>query len=386
MSYIPEKYYVGFQSRGQDSLLGFFTPDDGDSASTKRKLTVDKWASNKIKSAEITNTPRTGFRIVDTARRGRTNNVLFRIIHPEVNAEFEISAENLNEIHQHNIIEYGEIKREMVLVRNGTENYLTHVGSTEYNRAIADMKKAKERKEQISSITKKDVKVLDTVKLASDNYYTYVYLGHNDLSWLEIEQKYARQGNYYSHNTTLIDIPTFNSIEKHYLFYCVQNQYLKALKTFPKIVEVKSGNNKFSDVSELEDIKVKTIIKGASDYIHNPVFLSLSTKTKDDYVIEIIEKPSTFVKDGSIYIKPDLYEYHGLMCQVKTERNFRQVLVTTAQNVYSVQDNELKLEEIRFSNADDYHEPIKSLIKNNKSFEIDITNAKVYIVKISEKK
>ncbi|WNA15786.1 hypothetical protein XaC1_143 [Xanthomonas phage XaC1] len=384
MSYIPEKYYVGFQSRGQDSLLGFFTPDDGDSASTKRKVTVDKWSSDKIKSAEITNTPRTGFRIVDTARRGRTNNVLFRIIHPEVNAEFEISAENLNEIHQHNIIEYGEIKREMVLVRNGTENYLTHVGSTQYNRAIADMKKEKERKEQISSISKKDVKVLDTVTLASDSYHKYIYLGHTELSWLEIEQKYSRH-NYYSHNPTILDIPTFNSIEKHYMFYCPTNYQLKVLKSFPKIVEVTSGNNKFSDISELQDIKVKMIIKGASDYIHKPMFLSFSSRTKDDYVIEIVEKTDSMANDG-LYIKPDLYDYHGLMCQVQTERNYQNVTITTAQNVYSVQDNELKMEEIRFSNADSYHEPIKTLIKKNKSFEIDITNAKTYIVKISEKK
>lgn len=253
--YVPKKYYVGFQSRGDDCLLGFFTPDDGDTNSTKRKATVDKWASGKIPAAEINNEPRTGFRIVDTARRYSSNNVLFRILHPEVGAEFEISAENLNELHQQCIIEYGEIKTELFFIRKGNDNLLVVKDSVQHKKALQDMEIEAQKQKTISSIKKKDIKEGMEVKLSS-RYGSYVFLGTHSISYVQQKQN----NSYYSYSSTrkILGYEYHNFDDKYFIFAAKNRDgySIVARKTFPKIEKIITED---SENSENEKITIDSI-------------------------------------------------------------------------------------------------------------------------------
>lgn len=237
MATLPSKFYVGFKSYGDDQLVCFMTPDEGDTNSKKRKETVDRWSTDSSKSQYIDNIPYDGFRIVDTARRSYNNNVVFRIIHPICGAEFEISAENLNELHQECIIEYGEIKTKLLFIREQNTNFLVSETSEKYKEALAETKK------QISiktspSIKKKDVKEFDRIDLKSQK--DVVYLGQHSL-------KFMCKHNYQN------DRKKTTIIENVYLFLYKSygSTRIKALKSFPVVTEIKGAS---TDVKSFRDI------------------------------------------------------------------------------------------------------------------------------------
>lgn len=256
--YVPEKYYVGFQSQGQDSLVGFFTPDDGDDKSKNRKRTVDSWSHSKFSAATITNEPRTGFRIVDTARRSRTQNVLFRIIHPEVGAEFEVTAENLNELHQQCIIEYGEIKTELLFVRNGTNNILVVKDSPEHKKALQDMEEEKAKKESIAKIDKKDIVPGSMIDIVYHGKATY--LGKHTVSYIKrVEsqhiQHYAASFKVDGNDDKYLVFLEKGSDSKHSLIL---------RKSWPKIEKLYEEKDDLDVDEELKN--VVRVYTGAYDY------------------------------------------------------------------------------------------------------------------------
>lgn len=132
MAYIPNKFYCGFKSVGDDCLLGFMTPLAKDSAYDKRKSTIDAWRDTKMDATEVSNDPVTGFRFMDTERRYRTNNVLFRVFHPAIGAEFEITAENLLSLMGTCDIIKGEVQDKLLLIRDGSKNILVQENSSEH--------------------------------------------------------------------------------------------------------------------------------------------------------------------------------------------------------------------------------------------------------------
>jgi len=265
--YVPEKYYVGFQSQGDDSLVGFFTPDDGDDKSKKRKQTVDGWSSPKLKSKSttITNEPRTGFRIVDTTRRYRTNNVLFRVLHPEVGAEFEISAENLNDLHQQCIIEYGEIKTELLFVRNGQNNILVVKDSSEHKNALTAMKNEQDKKAAIATINKKDIVVGSMLDIPYQGKVTY--LGKHTVSY--IKQKSERYTQSYAGSYEVV------GTDDKYLVFLDKRSTGNSLilrKTWPKIEKLHTEKDSVDIDEALKE--VRRVYTGAYDceYVYHVEF------------------------------------------------------------------------------------------------------------------
>lgn len=257
--YVPEKYYVGFQSQGDDSLVGFFTPDDGDDKSKKRKQTVDGWSDAKLKSKSttITNDPRTGFRIVDTARRYRTNNVLFRILHPEVGAEFEISAENLNDLHQQCIIEYGEIKTELLFVRNGQNNILVVKDSDEHKNALKAMEVEKAKKAAIATINKKDIVVGSMLDIPYQGKVTY--LGKHTVSYIKTKSE-----RYTQHYASSFEV---GGTDDKYLVFLDKGSASNSLilrKSWPKIEKLHSEKDDNLDIEEALKV-VRRVYSGAYD-------------------------------------------------------------------------------------------------------------------------
>ncbi|AUS02835.1 hypothetical protein NVP2275O_254 [Vibrio phage 2.275.O._10N.286.54.E11] len=135
-NYIPEKFYVGRQSRGQNSIVGFMTPITKDSAFSGRKATVNKWSDDNLPKLEIENKSQKGFRVVDNVSRHSTSNVLWRVLHPR-GFEIEISSGNFMHLIQECKIDEGEFENSLLFVRCGKENYLTFEGSSVHAEAHA---------------------------------------------------------------------------------------------------------------------------------------------------------------------------------------------------------------------------------------------------------
>lgn len=284
--YVPEKYYVGFQSQGADSLVGFFTPDDGDEKSRKRKQTVDGWSDTKLtsKSTTITNDPRSGFRIVDTARRYRTNNVLFRILHPEVGAEFEISAENLNDLHQQCIIEYGEIKTELLFVRNGQNNILVVKDSDEHKKALKEMEQEKAKQAAIATINKKDIVVGSMIDIPYHSKVTY--LGKHTVSYIK-----NKSDRYTQHYASSYEVG--GNDDKYLVFLDKRSSgySLVLRKSWPKIEKLHAEKDDNLDINEALK-QISRVYSGAydSESVYYVVF---------DEVLNASDFEVTFVENTS---------------------------------------------------------------------------------------
>lgn len=169
-SYIPEKFYVGYQSRGEDQLLGFMTPIKGDSSDKKRKQSVDRWSSDKLPKTEIPNTDLEGFRVIDYSSRSSTSNVYWRILHP-AGFEFEISSGNFMHLLQECDISEGEFAKKLLFVRNGIENFLTYRDSKTY-------KSANTSKQEITKIPLKNVQLGDKITLKNGSKGIYMGFAH----------------------------------------------------------------------------------------------------------------------------------------------------------------------------------------------------------------
>jgi len=140
----PEKYYVGFQKNRYSSgesfrMLGFATPNTGDSAFKKRKETVDRWSEKDLTPLDMENKPTHGFKIVDAVSRYSTDNKKFRIEDPR-GFELEISVYNLFDIITKHTIVQGTIMEPMLWGRSGQDNYLISSASEEYKHHVSGPK------------------------------------------------------------------------------------------------------------------------------------------------------------------------------------------------------------------------------------------------------
>lgn len=176
---IPEKVYVGFQSRhlSETVPLGFMVPYTNDEAGKSRMRTVDSWGmqgtTKEFKSVILDNKPMIGFKIGQSIKRssgwsGKGNSYL-RVEDPR-GFELEITIENFVMCMQNNIIEDGELIQECVWARDGNRNLLIPTNSDAFKNVKTldvDSKKA---------LPLNTVKLGDTV-LLQDATTTGVYLG-----------------------------------------------------------------------------------------------------------------------------------------------------------------------------------------------------------------
>lgn len=125
MVYIPEKFYVARQKRGEDEVLAFMVVADKEhtKAFQNSKGKADAWAEPGHYYAEhkghanlgaiyVANKPLTGFRLVTNVSRYSTSNVVWRIMHPE-GFEFEITSDNLMDLMDTNTCIEGVFQEEM---------------------------------------------------------------------------------------------------------------------------------------------------------------------------------------------------------------------------------------------------------------------------------
>lgn len=176
---IPEKHYVGFQKRGENEIpLGFMTPDGTDQAATKRKATVDNWASGgyygrqqkAIPAQSFDNKPMLGFKMGRDVKHGYgwgQGNVKWRIEDPR-GFELEISSPNFAQIISLCILEQGEIQEKCVWGRLGNENILIPVNSDVYKAAEANT----ERLNKSASL--RDLKIGDHAVMQNGIEGTYM--------------------------------------------------------------------------------------------------------------------------------------------------------------------------------------------------------------------
>lgn len=165
--FIPEKFYVTRLIRGDDELLSFMQPMHA-AGFAARKKTADKWASGwgsgytKLDPIEVPNEPRAGFSLVALARRYRTDNVLWRIVHPD-GYEFEITSENFNKLIGEVTMVNGRIETDLIFVRDGTHNILTPVGSETH-------KAAKSEKDYFAKAEKGEFNLGDIVNVRTQEF------------------------------------------------------------------------------------------------------------------------------------------------------------------------------------------------------------------------
>lgn len=267
MAYIPNELYVGFRSDGEDTLTCFMTPYAKDSAFTKRKKTIDDWASKEMNTLIVDNKPQNGFRLVDTSRRYRTNNVLFRVIHPEFGAEFEITAENFMEILQNSDVVKGEIQEKLLIIRDGAKNVLVienspqHLGSSNVD----------ENGKEIF-LSKKDYKEGDRISVKGIG--DVIYLGKNKIHYNGLDYQHSYSG--YQH--TGIKFLLKNSCLHEYIYFIESENNVRTSSTPPKVLKFHESTNK-----TIEDVIGATIgwgndviyevgeLKDASEYEHKLV-------------------------------------------------------------------------------------------------------------------
>lgn len=130
VDYIPEQFYTGFKD-----TLGFMTPVTPDDLYLKRQITVDNWRHKDKDTVMIENKPLEGFALADLKRRYSTDNVVWRVTHPE-GFDFEISSENFCDLLAHTTIRQGVIEKPLMFVRSGQRNYLTYQGSDLHDKAL----------------------------------------------------------------------------------------------------------------------------------------------------------------------------------------------------------------------------------------------------------
>lgn len=155
--YFPQ-YYVGMKDdvsyisdpavpgnlQTSTTILGFATPYELTKAGEKRRSTVDGWArgwygqnkQTKYPAVIVDNTPK-DFEVISLIRRSyRTNNVLWRIKHPD-GFELEITSENLSMIIEEvGILKGGRIPNKCVFIRIGSQNHLIPEGTRVWNEAV----------------------------------------------------------------------------------------------------------------------------------------------------------------------------------------------------------------------------------------------------------
>jgi len=188
-----DRYYVG--QRNQDTASGkplaFAVPDGDDAAAKKRKATVDAWVAGywsardtrgrlrkdlKEMGEVYDNKPMTGFRLTDWSDRYITDNKVVRVLDPR-GFELEIYIPNLMDIILNSEVDHGEIKDELVWLREGSNNRLVRTSDPAFAEAKQNMVRAAKKK----AAPKKSHEVGDII---SNTWGTFLYMGLMDVEFV----------------------------------------------------------------------------------------------------------------------------------------------------------------------------------------------------------
>lgn len=98
--YVPERLHVARQTRGDDTIVGFAVPINGDEKwSSERARKADAWATSgygrtqSLPSMQIDNDWYANFTMIKQVRRSESDAVYWRVLHP-LGFEFEMSLAN----------------------------------------------------------------------------------------------------------------------------------------------------------------------------------------------------------------------------------------------------------------------------------------------------
>lgn len=197
-SFIPKKFYVARKQESVESTIGWLVPMNSDGLAARKK-SADKWASGngKLDPIEVENVPHKGYVVLDYTRRNRTDNVVWRILHP-MGFQFEITSDNFSDIMFDIILDHGVIQTDMILLRHGGANILYPVDSPKY-------KAAKTEDEYFTKVARKDMQLGDVVTLVGSKEKMQ-YLG----TWHQIPYDSIDPNVNISGNSLDIQFPAVN--------------------------------------------------------------------------------------------------------------------------------------------------------------------------------
>ena len=142
---IIDKWYVGLSTRGTNGFpLGFMVPDGTDSASKKRKDTVDNWRDKEMPTVELDSTPVSGFKLASlVGRYSRDSNQDKWKVEDPRGFILEITSSNLEHIILNNGMKNQEFDGKYVWLRDGANNRLYSENSPVYTELLSSMEKMK---------------------------------------------------------------------------------------------------------------------------------------------------------------------------------------------------------------------------------------------------
>lgn len=179
---IPEKFYIGYQTRREVATkLGFATYYEENAACRKRQQTIDSWSSKNLGKHILDNTPTKGMRISKNVTHGggwNDTTTWWRIEDPR-GFELEISSGNLAKLLGHCNISEGVLSEDCVWgwdKGNGSKVVLLPVNSEIYKAA-----QASSAVHYAKSLKLADLKLGDYVELKNETkgiFYGKVTYGH----------------------------------------------------------------------------------------------------------------------------------------------------------------------------------------------------------------
>ncbi|AVH84940.1 hypothetical protein RsoM2USA_11 [Ralstonia phage RsoM2USA] len=197
---IPEKFYIGYQSRhGVATKLGFATYYEENAACRKRQETINSWSSNVFSKEILDNAPMKGMRISKNVTHGggwNDTTTWWRIEDPR-GFELEISSGNLAKLLGHCNISEGVMSEDCVWgwdKGNGSKVVLLPVNSEIYKAA-----QASSAVHYAKSMKLADLKLGDYVELKNDTkgiffgkvtygYFNYIF---PDFGKINLDQTYV---------------------------------------------------------------------------------------------------------------------------------------------------------------------------------------------------
>lgn len=259
--YIPDEFYVGFHTNGDD-VIGFMTPNGTDKAAEKRKATVNSWRNKAIEPITIKNEPIHGFRLVKhIVRHG--GGVVIQVLDPR-GFHLEISIDNFMTLLKCGSMIDMEYQSPCVWVRDEAVNRLMSVNDPRYLKWKPVTVKIPERKEPAPKALKvSELQIGDIVTMKDGR--TALYGGRQ----------------------MMVDFTTGNFNPRKYHLYRVEENGRfngKVLRTFSSI---------FIDVKERQVMDYDAFMAGANHV--------------SGYVMGDVGKPSVSVDhrgsdDAKIYI------------------------------------------------------------------------------------
>lgn len=223
--YVPEKHYIGIRGN-KDYPLAFMTPEGNDSASKRRKETVDSWTGDENTKKTFVNKPMNGFKLGDYTRRWSTSNVVWRIYDPR-GFQLEISSGNMSYLLGNSDIKKGEFTEELVWCRNGKENFLLPINSDEYKTYSSN-----------TTAEKTTVgKLKPGYKILVSNKDQYIFLGK--YSFLSVSKS-----EYYPHQNSAEEIVSNDRL------YLLKNERSNTFKLVKSLSNVKLLDNSKEDTKD----------------------------------------------------------------------------------------------------------------------------------------